>query len=132
MPRIPDNVLLFSLGASVLIASIRYFATKTRTVHCVTDTHKFLDWLADDTPVLDSPQDVSDSATHGEHSLVRGMAALGMIATSPRSTRMVKSVSSLSDHPATENDELADEVVHLKRRKLSDTSRHFPSLLEFS
>ena len=55
-----------------------------------------------------------------EHVLFRALASLGLAPTSPKQARVVrvrelnKSLE-MSAHPATDNDELADDVVRLKR-----------------
>jgi hypothetical protein len=84
----------------------------------------FMDWMTDDVDRKPATEFVSveDIPTDLESSNVlrRGLALLGLAATSPRQARTVRDpelrrLSPEKYHPATGNEEIADEVVHLRR-----------------
>lgn len=77
-----------------------------------------LDWLTVDVGSTPIPPPTPISPD-GVHSLVRSLASLGMYPTSPRQSRRSSRVgrSNVGDHvhPATDNEDIADEVVHIRR-----------------
>lgn len=93
------------------------------------DLQDYMDWvdaadpkdaLSDGISRRTSFESFLSAEEENEHFLFRALASLGMAPTSPKQARVVRSRElnkSLenSAHPATNNDELADDVVRLKR-----------------
>jgi len=114
---------------------------RTKEVASKSDLMDFLDWVDAEseihegselgflTPDEGSPVHASDNALH------RSLAAVGLAATSPRQARAPKATSSTRApvHPASGNDELADDVVRVKRvSEAEEAERYFSAFSYFS
>jgi len=65
----------------------------------------------------------------GENTLFRALASLGLAPTSPRQARSSRSKSTANhSHPASGNDEIADDVVRVERvSEEEEAERYFSS-----
>jgi hypothetical protein len=113
---------------------------RTKEVASKSDLMDFLDWVDAEseihegselgflTPDEGSPVHASDNALH------RSLAAVGLAATSPRQARPKATSSTRAPvHPASGNDELADDVVRVKRvSEAEEAKRYFSAFSYFS
>ena len=116
---------LFGIAVTVAIAYLRRRdASSLKATRDPSNLQDFMDWMTDDADRKAATKLVSveDTPTDFESSnlLRRGLASLGLAPTSPRQARTVRDpelrkLSPEKYHPATGNEEIADEVVHLRR-----------------
>jgi hypothetical protein len=98
------------------------------------EIREFLDWvseeevLSDATPVGNGAARLSPS----HNDITRGLASLGMSATSPRHARSARDSRGVAAHPATENEEIADEVVRIQRvSEEEESERYFAAFSQY-
>ena len=116
--------VVFSTSAFVLLGYL-YQAKKSRYISTTKtssgDISEFLDWMdsSDKVSQTTQPEDEHvNSVGKGENMIYRGLASLGLVPTSPRQARNVRDATIRKQnvaHPATGNDEMADEVVRVQR-----------------
>ena len=139
---IMPNSVPFSVVSLALIVGLNILKRRTASESSqqkAADLNEFLDWID---PQVESTTNNATKPTaleaeadsNAEHSLFRGLAALGMAPTSPRQARPSrKSLNAIPEHPATGNDEFADETVHLKRvSEEEEAERYFSAFSCYS
>lgn len=104
---------------------------RARITHSADSVNSHWDWIADDTRAEtqrtpSSEKSVADEIS--ENDLHRSLAGLGMAATSARQARVPKSTQGRGSvpHPATGNDEVADDVIRIQRvSEEEEATRYF-------
>ena len=125
-----------ALGIS-FVGMIFYYKRKAcrREVEADRDgLSEFLDWMEPESYVSNSSSSASinhDSKPVSDNILYRSLASLGLAPTAPREARIVRDPSvrnsRISDvHPATGNDDVADDVVRIVRvSEAEEADRYF-------
>ncbi len=96
-----------------------------------------LDWISDETIPSKSPMPLSELSVAEEVSnneLHRGLAVLGMVATCPREARLAKDPQRRGSipHPATGNEEVADDVIRIQRvSEEEEMARYFSAFTSY-
>jgi hypothetical protein len=67
----------------------------------------------------------------GENILFRALASLGMAPTSPRQARPQRIKITESEHPASGNEEIADDVVRVQRVSEEEEAERYFSAFSF-
>ena len=97
------------------------------------DMSEFLDWIEDIpvSPVHGSTRNCLDTPT-GDNVTLRGLAALGLAPTAPREARNVRPrTSNPAEHPASGNDDIADDVVRVQRISEEEEAERYFSAFSF-
>ena len=132
----------FAIASLGLVLSLG-IAKRVRIVNSGPSLKEYLDWIDDDEELQDDSENgfltpkegpSSPSATQ-DNLLFRSLASVGLAPTSAKQARgpkQAKSESSTS-HPATGNDEIADDVVRLQRvSEEEEAERYFSPFSYFS
>ncbi len=93
----------------------------------------FLDWIEDipDSPINYNRAKDAHTPT-GDHTTFRGLAAVGLAATAPREARhKPPKIVSGTHHPASGNDEIADDVVRVERVSEEEEAERYFSAFSF-
>lgn len=124
-----------SIGLVVSLAILK--RKKTRRTSSSSDLNDFLDWMDADSDIPDasergflSPMEGPSSPVAESDNLVfRSLASVGLAPTTPaqaRNPRTDKSLRVVSPHPATGNEEIADDVVRVQRvSEAEEAERYF-------
>jgi hypothetical protein len=131
--------LSFAVAAVGVVLSLGI--AKRRRVKKVpqnSDLSDFLDWVDADSDLHDgsdlgflTPDEDAKSPLNGSDiSLHRSLASVGLAATPPLHARAPR-VEKTSIHPASGNDELADDVVRLKRISEAEEAERYFSAFSF-
>ena len=128
-----SSFLTFSTVSLGIVGLIARAGLSARCPDGVAPVGNDLDWIREE-PVLETRAE-QDSSSDIEISLsnrlTRGLASLGLLATSPRRAPAVKG-SEDENHPATQNDDIADEVVHMKRvSPQEEEERYFAAFSQY-
>ena len=139
LPRIAFS--LISAGVVLSLSVIKKSALANAEKKTQSNIAEFLDWMETEVDHIPrshigehstamSPGGDSEVAG-GENTLYRALAAVGLVPTSPRQARVVRSVSARRSnpaavHPATDNDDMADDVVRVQRvSEAEEVERYF-------
>jgi hypothetical protein len=132
-----------SLGLVISLAIFKRKKTK-KTASC-NDLSDFLDWIDAESELggesergflspIEGPNSPVASAFSGDHTLFRSLASVGLAPTAPAQARNPKtdklSKGSVA-HPATGNEEIADDVVKLERISEAEESDRYFSAFSF-
>ena len=131
----PWQSLCFSVVALSAILSLNFAKRRTkqhpRTPPKLGDMSEFLDWIEDipASPISRESNETPTDTPSGDNTLFRGLAAVGLAPTAPRDARNVRSKSPKGvEHPASGNEELADDVVRVRRvSEEEEAERYFSS-----
>ena len=121
--RVSFGLVSFS---AVIVLNILKRRKNRRKVKYNQDLKEYLDWIEASNTDVSGTDEISrraslDSFVSAEEDsgnvIFRALASLGMAPTSPKQGRVSRDRTSERpyEHPATGNDEMADEVVRLKR-----------------
>jgi hypothetical protein len=132
-----SSLITFSvLGVSTIVG---LYLTKRARYHIdlgsssSADMSEFLDWIED---IPGSPVNINcEQYPHtpiGDHTTFRALAAVGLAATAPRDARQrpPKGGSNIP-HPASGNDDIADEVVRVERVSEEEEAERYFSAFSF-
>ena len=132
------SALTFSLVSLSSVFMLHYlkrrslFSDRSKTPEPI---EEFLDWLDPAAGVprgnMLQPAPTDAAADEGEHSIFRGLASVGLAPTSPRQARVPRKGAQTPEHPATGNDDVADEVVHLRRVSEEEEAERYFSAFSF-
>ena len=119
----------------ILILNLRKVQNRqrARSPPKLDDMSEFLDWIEDipASPVSRETKKTSNTP-EGDTALIRGLAAVGLAATAPRDARNIRSKSPQAvEHPASGNDELADDVVRVTRVSEEEEAERYFSAFSF-
>jgi hypothetical protein len=102
------------------------------------DLREFLDWVdvngdlpdGSENGFLTPREEPTSPSTATDNVLYRSLASVGLVPTSPRQSRGPRQLKSdrVSPHPASGNDEIADDVVRVQRvSEEEEAERYFSS-----
>jgi hypothetical protein len=132
--RIPFAVLGISAVAALYWLNSRHNRRNKRGP--TSEIQGFLDWVEAESDIFCRPEsqlNTTDTESLSDNVLHRALASLGLAATSPRQARTVRDpsvrISRVTEvHPATGNEEIADDVVRVVRvSEAEEEERYFSS-----
>jgi len=141
-PRNPTKMLTwhsvcFSGVALTVILSIHIRKRRRNTMATTSringDMSDFLDWIEDipASPISRGSEQRPDTPS-GDNTLFRGLAAVGLAPTAPRDARNVRAKTpQIQEHPASGNDEIADDVVRVARVSEEEEAQRYFSAFSF-
>lgn len=123
-----------SVGVVISLAILK--RKKTRMTAGPSDLNDFLDWMDADSDIPDasergflSPIEGPNSpVAAGDNVMFRSLAAVGLASTTPAQARKPRTdkTPNSCEHPATGNEEIADDVVRVQRvSEAEEAERYF-------